>query len=65
MNTAAFSKPHAWLRPAVLDRAEQVAIVLLSSALIAQSRRIVQGACGMAGLGLLLALYTLVGGTLP
>ena len=29
MNTAAFSKPHAWLRPAVLDRAEQVAIVLL------------------------------------
>ena len=43
----------------------QVAIVLLSIALIAQSRRIVQGACGMAGLGLLLALYTLVGGTLP
>lgn len=43
----------------------QVAIVLLSLALIAQSQRIVKGAGAMAGLGVLLALYTLIGGTLP
>lgn len=29
MNTTTLTKPPAWLRPAVLDRAEQVAIVLL------------------------------------
>lgn len=43
----------------------QVAIVLLSIALVAQSERIVKGACGMAGLGVLLALLTLVGLQLP
>jgi uncharacterized membrane protein YcjF (UPF0283 family) len=43
----------------------QVAIVLLSIALVAQSERVVKGAGAMAGLGLLLALYTLVGGVLP
>lgn len=43
------------------ETALQVAIVLLSIALIAQSRRIVWGASALAGLGVLLALLTALG----
>ncbi len=43
----------------------QVGIVLLSIAMIAQSRRVLWGAAAMAGTGVLIALFTLAGGQLP
>lgn len=47
------------------ETALQLAIVLLSIALVARSRPIVLGACVLAGLGLVVALCTAVGVHLP
>ena len=43
------------------ETALQVAIVLLSIAMIAQSRKIVRGACVLAGVGVVVALLTAAG----
>jgi hypothetical protein len=55
------AKAHASEGYELGETALQVSIVLLSIALIAQSWRIVWGACALGGTGLLLALLTALG----